>query len=99
MVQCNICSLSYQTEEDLSNHKKNEHKKGEKIPTIVETSAQLIREQNVAHLAGEDASFGFGVGDPVAASGGKNKPVSKEDKDDNEIKTTTTTSTKTTGNR
>jgi hypothetical protein len=79
MVQCNLCSLSYQTEEDLANHKKNEHKPGEKVPTIVETSAQLIREQNVAHQAGKDASFGFGVGDPVAA-GKTNKEESKTTK-------------------
>lgn len=78
MTQCNICSLSFVDDEGLKNHKKEAHVATDKVPTLAQTSAQQIREQHIAHEKGEDASFGFGVGDPVAASGGKKV----EDKDE-----------------
>lgn len=73
MTQCNICNLSFADDEGLATHKTAEHKSTDKAPTLAETSAQLIREQAAAHAAGQDASFGYGIGDPVAASA--NKPV------------------------
>jgi hypothetical protein len=92
MVQCNLCGLSFNKDEDLGNHKKEEHTKGEKIPTLAQTSAQLIREQAIAHEAGQDASFGFGVGDPKAAA-------ETEDKDKKVTTTTTSTTAKKPGEK
>lgn len=99
--QCNLCGLSFANDQDLGNHRKEAHVKGEKIPTLAQTSAQLIREQGIAHEEGRDASFGFGVGDPVAAAKTESNKTKDTEKtsDTPDVKTTTTTSTATTAKK